>query len=106
MNLAVVFDIKENKPECVIVHDYINSEIGYSTYNDKLANLIEIIFENDIYLKCKISNKTNYMICNKENPYYTSAINEYLPSQYKIQWIKKVDGDINILLDESYEILD
>lgn len=106
MNLAVIFDTKENKPECVIIHNYTSGDIGYSTYNDKLANLIEIILENEMFLQTKINNKINCKICDKNNPYYIRAINDYLPSKYKIQWIKSVDGDMNNLLEESYEILD
>lgn len=105
MNLGVIFDVKENKPECVIIHDYTNSDIGYSTYNEKLSNLIEIILSNDLYLQTKINNKVYYKPCNKDNPYYISVINEYLPFEYKILWLKQVNGDINKLLEESYEIL-
>lgn len=106
VNLGVIFNTKENKPECVIVHDYTSGEIGYSTYSDKLSELIEIIFNNDVYLESKFNNKINCKICTKENPYYISTINEYLPTGYKVQWIKSVEGDINQLLEESYEILD
>ena len=106
MNLGVVFDIRENKPECVIIHDYENSNIGYSTYNEKLSNLLEVILNNTIYIQSKIKNKITSKHCDKDNPYYINALNQYLPFEYKILWLKKVNGNIDKLLEESYEILE
>lgn len=106
MNLGVIFDIRENKPECVIIHDYENGNIGYSTYNEKLSNLIEIILNNDIYMQSKIKNKIICKLCDKDNPYYINTLNQYLPFEYKILWLKKINGNIDKLLEESYEILE
>lgn len=105
MNLGVIFNINSNNPEAVIVHDYTNSNVGYSTYNDNLAFIIDNILSNDIYAETSFNDVITYKECCKNSPYYISVINNYLPMPYKILWIKKVNGNINDLLEESYEIL-
>jgi hypothetical protein len=105
MNLGVICNIKNNIPECVIVHDYKIGDIGYSTYNDKLAKLLNIILDNEIYSENILNNNIYYNDCDKNNPFYINNLNNYLPYPYKILWIKKINGDINEILEEAYDIL-
>ena len=105
MNLGVIFNVKENKPELVFVHDYLNSNIGYSTYNSELSKLVDILLKNEIYSEIILNNSIKYSLCEQSNPYYLNALNNYLPLPYKILWIKEVNGNINNILEESYEIL-
>jgi hypothetical protein len=106
MNLGVICDITNNKPECVIAHNYKVGDIGYSTYNDKLSKLLNIILDNNIYSENILNNIIHYNNCDKNNPFYINNLNDYLPYPYKILWIKKVDGDINNILEEAYDILE
>jgi hypothetical protein len=105
MNLGVICNIKNNIPECVIVHDYETGDIGYSTYNNKLSKLLNIILDNKIYSENLLNNIINYNDCDKNNPFYISNLNNYLPYPYKILWIKKISGNINEILEEAYDIL-
>lgn len=105
MDLGVVFNINKNEPELVLVHDHLNSNIGYSTYNSILSILINKLLDNNLYYETKINNSISYSIIDKTNPYYLNILNNYLPFPYKILWIKPVFGDINNILEESYEIL-
>lgn len=105
MNLGVVFNMRNNQSELVIVHDYENNNVGYSTYNSELSKIIEKLLNSDLYSEVVLNNSINYSIVDKTNPYYLNILNNYLPFPYKISWIRSVSGDINDILDESYEIL-
>lgn len=105
MNLGVVFNCKENSPELVLIHDYLNSNIGYATYNSEISKVIDELLKNKIYSEIVIDNSIKYSLCEQSNPYYLNVLNNYLPLPYKILWIKEVHGDINDILEESYEIL-
>lgn len=106
MNLGVICDINNEKPECVIVHNYENGDIGYSTYNDKLSVSVNTILNNDIYSQTILNNNMDYSICTKNSPYYISVLNNYLPFPYKLLWIKKINGNIEDVLEQAYEILE
>lgn len=106
MNLGVVFDVNMNKPELVLVHDYLTGNIGYSTYNSNMSTLINTLLNSEIYSEILNNDSIIYSLCEKTNSYYLNALNNYLPSPFKILWIKKVEGDINNILEESYEILE
>ena len=106
MNLAVIYNIQINKPECVIAHDYNSGDIGYSTYNEKLSNILNIIFANKVNSIKTVDNITYCNECNLNNSFYLNCINDYLPYPYKIIWIKKINENINKLLEEAYDLLD
>ena len=106
MNLAIIYNIQINKPECVIAHDYTNGDIGYSTYNTELSNILNIIFNNNLNSTKTINNIIYFNSCNLNNSFYLNCLNDYLPYPYKIIWIKKMNEDINKLLEEAYDLLD
>ena len=106
MNLGIICNIQNNIPECVIVHDYNREYIGYSTYNVNFSKLLDVILDNKIYSKNILNNIIHYNECNKNNPFYLNIINDYLPYPYKITWIKNINGNMEEILEESYNILD
>lgn len=106
MNLGIICNIKNKKPECVIAHDYQNEDIGYVTYNNKLSESINVILNNDIYSQVIFNDNINYSICDKKNSYYVNVLNDYLPYPYRVLWVKKVIGNIEDILEQSYQILE
>lgn len=105
MNLGIICNIENNSPECVIVHNHITGEIGYSTYNEKLSSILEIILDKDLSSQNVLNKNIYYSDCNKNSSYYLNLINEYLPIPYRILWIKKVNDKMDKLLEEGFEIL-
>lgn len=105
MNLGIICNIINNNPECIIVHNFNTSEIGYSTYNNEMSDILTQIFNNEIYSKYILNDKMHFKLCDKYSPYYINTLNDYIPYPYKIVWIKKIDGDIETILEESYQIL-
>lgn len=107
MNLAIICNLKKNnQPEAVIVHNYITAEIGYSTYNDSLSEILETIINNKIIVENVFDDNIFYAECDKNNPYYLTKLNDKLVSPYKILWIKKVHDKMEDLLEQGFEILD
>jgi len=106
MNLGVICNIKTDIPECVIVHDYENGDIGYSTYNDDFSKLLNAILKKQIFSENILNNVIHYNECNKTNSFYISVVNDYLPHPYKVMWIKNIAGNIEDILEQAYDILD
>ncbi len=105
MNLVIVYDMKKKSPQAVIVHNFNTGDIGYSTYNNELSNILDIILKSDINMIKSLDNITYNSKCDLKNSFYLSCLNDYLPYPYKITWIKNIDDNIDKLLEEAYDIL-
>lgn len=105
MNLGVVFNINDNSPELVIVHDYESGKIGYSTYNNEVAVVLDVILEQNIYSEVLIGEKIKIDECTKFNPYYLNTLNNYLPNPFRVLWVKKINDSMENALKDAYEIL-
>lgn len=111
MNLGIICDIISNKPTGVIGVDKETGTIGYITENKDLENVIEIILDSgklDLPIREEINNN-EILRHEKQTPkdsYYLIAFNYHLPYPWKILGIRYVEGDIEQVIQESYNYLE
>jgi hypothetical protein len=107
MNLGIVCDISNKKPIGVIAIDNKNGDIGYIVNNNELEDDIEVILNHkELTVPVQEVINSNYIIRQqtytiKDNNYLT-AFNYYLPQPWRILGLKDVDGDMEQILNESY----
>lgn len=103
MKIGIIFNIKEDEYLGLIGVNKIG-DIAYISENNDLNYVLEIL-TNKEYLELTIQEKKDNVLLNRtikihpESKSYFSAINDMLPNQFKILFIKEIDSDLEQLVD-------
>lgn len=111
MNLAIIVNITSKIPIGAIGVDKDKKTVGYMTNNKELEDIIEIILDNkELELPVKETIYGNDILrydkidCN--HSFYLIAFNYHLPYPYKILGVTYADGDLETLIQESFEYIE
>ncbi|MDF2534315.1 MAG: hypothetical protein K0R18_472 [Bacillales bacterium] len=108
-NLAIICDIRENKPVGVICSCHGTGDVAYSTEDNLLMETLNIILDHKMFLlnEEKVDNKN--MIHEETidvfDSYYLMALNYALPFPWRILGVTPVNGDVEEIANEAYNKL-
>ncbi|MNJ90038.1 hypothetical protein D3C87_76290 [compost metagenome] len=105
-NLAIICDIRENKPVGVICSCPGTGDIAYLTDEDLLSETLEVILDNKLFLLNEEEVNKKNMIHEETvtvmDSYYLVSINYSLPYPWRILGVKAVDGDVEDIVNEAF----
>jgi len=108
MNLAIICNVTSKEPLGVIGVDKDKKLVGYMTNDNDLENILEIILDNntiELPVKETIDNSEilRYEQLDCTNSYYLIALNYHLPYPYKMLGVTYAEGELETLIQESFE---
>lgn len=105
-NLAVICDVRENKPVGVICSCPHTGDIAYSSEESLLIETLDIILDNKLFLlnEEKISNRSMIREEDIDNfdSYVLMAINYSLPFPWRMLGVTSVNGDPEQIVEEAF----
>ena len=105
-NLAIICDIRNNNPVGAICACPLTGDIAYSTSNNMLNEVLEIIFDHKMFLLTdEIVDNHDMIVENEiafEDSYYLVALNYALPFPWRILGVTSVEGNVEEIVKEAY----
>ena len=106
-NISIIYNVKVKAPVGVICLDPISGEVAYSTKNEELIEVLDILLDNKLFLLKSEKLKNGVFVTEQTvgltDSYYVMALNYALPLPWWILDTFEDGGDIEDLSKLYFE---